>query len=404
MINNRNPGDRLAIKAAEWNEIARVVNTANAPSGGAQSSSDLVVKVVNKGTTAIVANGPEPSVVVDTLEYVSPRRDVIVVGAINRSEIDDEEPRPRINVQITSGIDPGETGDGIIHGRITVLDTNADEYWYLDEDMAFADTGSFVIGGSVVIGSVNYYLIERLGVGSEDSIFVTSVQHFNTTNCVVGSILEYRADYNDWVPVFYANVNKNTIFGVVVSRVIPYPSSLTICVYGKFKLDPSIVDDYTDYYLYVSSAYTLSPVKEDTGVRVYRSISDGGCFMFPLISEKRRVLYYVSSSSGFFPAVASFVVGDIVSCRSSSEVVNLSKIDDPTVKVDSFIGKLIEADLLSTFIGVDVILLLLLLLLLLFVLILEAFVSLICLFSFAFFSASSLVFTSPSIKSFRFSK
>jgi hypothetical protein len=73
-------------------------------------------------------------VVVDTLEYVSPRRDVIVVGAINRSEIDDEEPRPRINVQITSGIDPGETGDGIIHGRITVLDeVNRNGKWYYEE-------------------------------------------------------------------------------------------------------------------------------------------------------------------------------------------------------------------------------------------------------------------------------
>jgi hypothetical protein len=94
---------------------------------------------------------------------------VIVVGAKNRSEITDEATRPRINVQITSGIDPGETGDGIIHGRITILDSNTGSKWYLDEDMAFADDGSFVIGGTVLLEGINYYLIERLGGGGEIS-------------------------------------------------------------------------------------------------------------------------------------------------------------------------------------------------------------------------------------------
>jgi hypothetical protein len=122
---------------------------------------------------------------------------VIVVGAINRSEITDEATRPRINVQITSGIDPGETGDGIIHGRITILDSNTGSKWYLDEDMAFADTGSFVIGGSVTIGSVGYYLIERLGGGTgtgDGNCIITVPYSVGSAGDVVG----YNATNNLW--------------------------------------------------------------------------------------------------------------------------------------------------------------------------------------------------------------
>jgi hypothetical protein len=251
MINNRNPGDRLAIKAAEWNEIARVVNTANAPSGGAQSSSDLVVKVVNKGTTAIVANGTEPSVVVDTLEYVSPRRDVIVVGAINRSEITDEATRPRINVQITSGIDPGETGDGIIHGRITILDSNTGSKWYLDEDMAFADTGSFVIGGSVLLEGINYYLIERLGGGGgEPSVLVTLTGNYATFT--VGKILRFNG--TSWELAAIASiVSDKELIGVVTANSA---AETIICIWGVCTI--AGLTDKSTYYLSESTPGTAT--------------------------------------------------------------------------------------------------------------------------------------------------
>ena len=187
-----------------------MVNTANAPNGGAQSSSDLVVKVVNKGTTAIVANGPEPSVVVDTLEYVSPRRDVIVVGAINRSEIDDEDPRPRINVQITSGIDPGETGDGIIHGRITVLDTNTDDYWYLDNDMEFKqEADNFVIGAYNAISGINYYLIEqRAKIPNQGTVFKEYYVYLDNTDLWSIGDIRVNDGYAPWSRDYWDKVTS----------------------------------------------------------------------------------------------------------------------------------------------------------------------------------------------------
>jgi hypothetical protein len=251
MISNRNPGDRLAIRAAEWNEIARVVNASNLPNGGLVSGGELMVRCVNKGTTAIVANSLETAVVIDTLEYVSPGRDIIVVGIKNTAEVTDGATRPRINVQVSDGIAPGATGEGHVHGRISVLGSNTGSKWYLDEDMAFADDGSFVIGGSVTIGSVNYYLIERLGgAAGEPSVIVTLTGNYATFT--VGKILRYTG--SAWELAAIASiVSDKELIGVVTANSA---TETKICIWGVCTI--AGLTDKSTYYLSESTPGTAT--------------------------------------------------------------------------------------------------------------------------------------------------
>jgi hypothetical protein len=217
--------------------MASVINSHNVPGGGASVTGELMVRCVNKGTTAIVANSLETDVVIDTLEYVSPGRDIVVVGIKNKSEVTDGATRPRINVQVSNGIAVGATGEGHVHGRISVLGTNSGSKWYLDENMAFADTGSFVIGGSVTIGTINYYLIERLGGGGGEAVDTAII--VGSTESPDGKSLylndcQYSSQCGAWL---------KTVTGSTTQKNINWP----IAIAGPTIVDPN--GNYSNLYI-----------------------------------------------------------------------------------------------------------------------------------------------------------
>jgi hypothetical protein len=67
--------------------------------------------------------------------------------------------------------------------------------------MAFADDGSFVIGGSVTIGSVNYYLIERLGGGTAtvDTAIIVGYTEYPDGKSLYLNDCQYSNNYGTWL-------------------------------------------------------------------------------------------------------------------------------------------------------------------------------------------------------------
>ena len=227
-VKYRAPGDKLRIGADEWNDIARNTNKSLLFDGGYPGADNLVVKVKNVGTGEIPANSIETNVVVDTLEYISPGRDIIIVGIKLKSETTDSETRPRMFVQVTNKLPVGSIGEGHVNGRISVLAANSGNKWYLDDTMAFADTGSFIIGAGKVVGTINYFLIERLGGGAgAPSVLVTLTGNFSTFT--VGKILRFNG--TSWELAAIASiVSSKELIGVVTENSA---TETKICIWGS---------------------------------------------------------------------------------------------------------------------------------------------------------------------------
>jgi hypothetical protein len=165
MIRNRNPGDRLAIAASEWNEMASVINAHNTP-GGVVSTTDLIIKILNKGTGTISAGSADSTVVIDTLEFVSPKLDIMVIGVKRAAELPANSLRPRLPVSVFTDIAPGSLGDGIINGFLVRSLIVPDPLkWYYQFNGGFSTYGEmFVCGSLEITPGLYYHLLGRVDV------------------------------------------------------------------------------------------------------------------------------------------------------------------------------------------------------------------------------------------------